>query len=281
VKTAVIPTRNDNYGMFLAERAIQCLNCMVEVFDEVILVDWNSPHGVPMIDQIKDFVQPTGKLRCITVDKGFVAANLPKEAQPCCEVLARNVGIRRAKGDWIVSCNIDNIPTPFSEQTLDPKKIYTIAKWNVPENIHLIHLLNLSPSDKISALIQNRNILEKMERIEKYDPADRYSLVIGCGDFQAAHRSVWNTIRGFEEALYHRCFSDSNVQAKVANLKGHSVELLDIDWFHLEHKNNPYFWTKDNTIIRNNKEDAFNKYVVTHNSELWGYADKTFEESVH
>lgn len=281
MKTVVIPTRNDNYGMFLAERAMQCLNCMVEVFDEVILVDWNSPHDLPMFNQIQNYVQPTGKIRSIVVDRNFVKQNVPEDAQQCCEVLARNIGIRRAKGDWIVSSNIDVIPTTFNTDSMNPQTMYTVAKLNVPESVHLIHLLQFSPQDKMKVLIQNKNQFEKMEFIQKYDPADIYSIVIGCGDFQAAHKDVWNSIRGFEEALVYRCFSDSNVQAKTANLSGHSVGLLDLDWFHLEHKNNPYFWAKDGSTKRNNKDEAFNKYLKTHNTDTWGFSDVSFREEIH
>ena len=37
--SAVVVTRNDDYGGNLNDRAIYCLNSLVNTFDEVILVD--------------------------------------------------------------------------------------------------------------------------------------------------------------------------------------------------------------------------------------------------
>ena len=47
--TAVVVTRNDNYGGNLNERATYCLNSLINTFDEVILVDWNSPDNRPQL----------------------------------------------------------------------------------------------------------------------------------------------------------------------------------------------------------------------------------------
>ena len=278
MKTVVIPTRNDNYGMFLAERAIQCLNSMVAVFDEVIVVDWNSPHDLPLIDQIVDYLDKTGKIRSIVVPKKFVCNVVPNDAQPCCEGLARNIGIRRANSDWIVSSNIDVIPTPFSTDVLDKNTMYAVAKYNVLENVHLLQTISMSTSDKISALKSHKHLFERMKTCKEAVPSDKYSLVVGCGDFQIAHKDIWNTIRGFEEALVNRCFSDSNVLAKTCVRPEFKTEILDIDVFHLEHKNNPYFWKKDNATKRNSQEDAFGRYLQTENGDDWGFAKETFEE---
>jgi hypothetical protein len=253
---------------------------MTAVFDEVIVVDWNSPHGIPLLDQITDYIEPTGKIRSIVVSKEFVEENVSKTAQPCCEVLARNVGIRRAAGDWIVSSNIDIVSTPFSVDALSENTLYTVAKYNVLENIHLTQLLPMSNTDKIAALKAHKHLFERMKRCEEVVPDDKYSLIVGCGDFQVAHRSVWNAIRGFEEALFHRCFADSNVMVKAAVHDGLKTELLDIDVFHLEHKNNPYFWKKDSSTPRNSQVDAFKTYAVSQNCVNWGFDGVQFKETI-
>ena len=40
--SAVITSRNDNYGGHLSHRARICLTNFIERYDEVIYVDWNS-----------------------------------------------------------------------------------------------------------------------------------------------------------------------------------------------------------------------------------------------
>ena len=280
MKTVVIPTRNDNYGMFLAERAMQCLNAMTSVFDEVIVVDWNSPHGLPMIEQIKNYIAPTGKIRSIVVPRDFVESKVDSQSQPCCSVLARNIGIRRAKGDWIVSSNIDIIPTQFSTDRLNRDTMYVVQKYNVLENVHLTQLLPMSTEQKIQALVAHKHLFERMKRCEEVVPDDKYSLCVGCGDFQVAHRDVWNRIRGFEESLVYRCFEDTNVLVKTAHQQDMKTSLLDIDVFHLEHKNNPFFWQKDGATKRNNKDDAFTTYAVTQNGDGWGFDGFEFQETI-
>ena len=280
MNTVVIPTRNDNYGLFLAERAIQCLNSMTAVFDEVILVDWNSPHGIPLIDQIKDYIEPTNKIRVIVVPKEFVSSNAPTNAQPCCEVLARNIGIRRAKGDWIVSSNIDIIATTFNTSVLLKDTLYTVPKYNVLENVHLTQLISMSNEQKVNALKSHKHLFERMKKSEDVTPDDHFSLIVGCGDFQIAYRDLWYSIRGFEEALCYRCAADSNVMVKTATHPDYKTSILDIDVFHLEHKNNPYFWKKDSSTLRNSAVDAFTTYAVTQNGNNWGFADVEFQETV-
>ena len=280
MKTVVIPTRNDNYGMFLAERAIQCLNSMTAVFDEVIVVDWNSPHDLPLIEQIIDYLEPTGKIKNITVSKKFISENVKFGSQPCCEVLARNIGIRRAKGDWIVSSNIDIIATPFSTEQLNENTLYTVPKYNVMENVHLTQLLPISNHDKVFNLKANKHLFERMKRCEEVVPSDKYSLIVGCGDFQVAHKNVWNTIRGFEESLLHRCFADTNVMVKAATHPNLKTDILEIDVFHLEHKNNPYFWKKDSVTTRNSQKDANETYSITKNLDSWGFDGVDFEQII-
>ena len=79
--SAVIVSRNDNYGGHLNERATYCLNSAIETFDEVIYVDWNS----------EDF---KGNLKhiVITPEVAKILTNNDPHAQVCCEVLGRNIG---------------------------------------------------------------------------------------------------------------------------------------------------------------------------------------------
>jgi hypothetical protein len=65
-------------------------------------------------------------------------------------------------------------------------------------------------------------------------PNDKWSIINCCGDFQLAHRDLWNKIKGFEEKMTYACFQDTNVQKK-ATLEGGNLiahfELLVVDLF--------------------------------------------------
>ena len=64
--SAVVITRNDNYGGNLNDRATYCLNSLVNTFDEVILVDWNSPENKgSLLWQIEDKIIKKVKLNIL------------------------------------------------------------------------------------------------------------------------------------------------------------------------------------------------------------------------
>jgi hypothetical protein len=108
--SAIIVSRNDNYGGHLNERAIYAINSALSAYDEVIYVDWNSETHSLLYD-IKDNLQLKGNLKHFVIppEVASILTNNDPQAQKCCEVLARNIGIRRATGDYIISTNIDII----------------------------------------------------------------------------------------------------------------------------------------------------------------------------
>jgi len=59
--SAVVVARNDNYGGNLNDRATYCLNSLIDTFDEVILVDWNSPNNRPLLWDQEDDITLTSK----------------------------------------------------------------------------------------------------------------------------------------------------------------------------------------------------------------------------
>jgi hypothetical protein len=145
----VVATRNDDWGATngptgakggLVRRASLALLRMLEVADEVVLVDLNSPpnasgHPAPLIDRLPAAIRHSPRLRSIVVGRAEctalrarssarrVSSETPspmgKKAAAgsglSCggrfyETLARNVGIRAARGVFIASSNIDVMP---------------------------------------------------------------------------------------------------------------------------------------------------------------------------
>ena len=137
--TAVICGRNDNYGGRLNERATYCLNTMLDTFDEVIYIDWNTDGPKALTDEITINVNPD-RLKVIKVTPAMCETLMGsadyKASNKCCQVLAKNIGIRRATGDVIVSTNIDIIP-PKREyldvllNSMNADEFVTVAKHDV------------------------------------------------------------------------------------------------------------------------------------------------------
>jgi hypothetical protein len=65
--SAVVVARNDNYGGDLNDRATYCLNSLIDTFDEVILIDWNSPDNHPLLWDIEKNLQGKGNLKHVVV----------------------------------------------------------------------------------------------------------------------------------------------------------------------------------------------------------------------
>ena len=242
--SAVVVTRNDNYGDNLNDRAIYCLNSLVDTFDEIILVDWNSPDNKPQLWDIQEQINFKGNLKhiVITPEVASMLTNKDPHAQVCCETLGRNIGIRRATGNYIVSTNIDVI-APRRDQlentikeNLNDKTFYTISRryvdWKMIEEFHGGDRKYWEWESLRDHLIENS---EERKWEEKVVEGDDYSMVNCCGDFQLAHKNIWNEIRGFEEELIYVLYSDTNVQKKAIK---HGFDLKAIyspALFHIYH----------------------------------------------
>ena len=215
--SAVVISRNDNYGGNLTERSKYCLNSLVQAFDEVWYIDWNSPTHSLLYD-IYDDIEKTGRLNHIIINSS-VAQEMSlydPETQKCCEVLARNLGICRATGDVIVSTNIDVIsPTKkqlinFFNNSYNENTFYTISR----RALLLQDILNFKFNDIEKLHNELDDKYPERHLYEKVVENDDYSLINCCGDFQVANRKIWHEIRGFEEAMRYCLYTDTNVQKK-------------------------------------------------------------------
>jgi len=128
----------------------------------------------------------------------------------------------------------------------------------------------------------------------KVTPNDNYSLINCCGDFQIAHRDVWNKIKGFEEEMIYACFVDTNVQKKAV-LNGYNLEVLyEPALYHMEH--GAYFTKADGTRVQDNENkgaykgdtqaynDAYkwveNFHFLTKNMDSWGLGGVEIEVEI-
>ena len=287
--SAVVVARNDNYGGDLNDRATYCLNSLIDTFDEVILVDWNSPNNHPLLWDIEKNIQGKGNLKHIVVTPEIASmlTNNDPHAQVCNEVLGRNIGIRRATGDYIVSTNIDVIAPRRDEleatikNDLNDKTFYTISRRHTEwKDIEAFH----GGERKYSEWRELREHLIENSEERKYEETvvegDNYSIINCCGDFQLAHKNVWNEIRGFEEELIYVLYSDTNVQKKALK---HGFELKAIyspALFHIYHgKGGGGFLDGINRKV-NDMYRAVTAQEKTENADTWGFEPIEFEYEV-
>ena len=282
--SAVIVSRNDGYGGHLNERATYCFNSAIDTYDEVIYVDWNSETHSLLYD-IKDNIQFKGNFKhiVITPEVASLLTNNDSHAQKCCEVLGRNIGLRRATGDYMVSTNIDIIHPKRDqlEETiaqLDLKTFYTISRrhtdWNMIKEFHNgeIPFAEWKPlRDHLIATSEERHFEETTVS------GDNYSIINCCGDYQIASHEVWNTIRGFEEELIYALFADTNVQKK-ALMHGFGLKAIyNPALFHIEHGKGGGGFLDGINKKTNDQYRAVIYQQQTENTESWGFGDTEIE----
>ena len=284
---SVVVNRNDGYKDF--ERGIIHFKSFLNSFDEVNYIDWNSPKG-SFLWEIEDKLPKTGKIKHFIIPPSIVnKIILDPIAQQCNEALSRNIGIVRSECDWIVSTNIDIIPPTRDEikkliKTLDKDTFYTISRREAPKDLIYKHKDNIKELRKSLSHIPERHFPAKVT------PNDNYSLINCCGDFQLAHKDVWNKIKGFEEEMIYQCYVDSNAQKKSV-LNGFKLEVLyNPPLYHMEH--GAYYTKDDGTRVADleNKgafkgdKKAYNdvwRYVEsftnTNNKDSWGLSNVLIE----
>lgn len=281
MKTAVITfSRNDGYKE--KERFAIHLKTLLETFDEVNYVDWNSPTHSFLYD-VMDLIPKTGRLKHFVIPSSvhqMFADQIP-DFPKCFVPIAFNLALRRTDADWVVATTTDNIPPTREElhsliNSGDNNMFYTISRREIDYNETLQNSNNLNEYRKLLS-----QTTEPRHFYAKVTPNDNYSLINCCGDFQLAPREVWWKIKGFEENMFYNCFVDTNVQKKAA-LEGCKLQaIFDIPMYHMSHDNIlPQAHTTKLHEAADKKPPRYNDalywvefFTHSQNNENWGLAD--------
>jgi len=279
---ALLYVRNDDYKE--DERVIVTLSSMLDTFDEVILLDWNTPEDKePLLWQLEDRLPKTGRLKHMVIPPSAAKAftNFDPRAQACTQVLSTNIMLRRTDADWIVATTIDIIAPKketlnnFLEQA-DKNTFYTLSRRDFE-----ISELEEFGFDKWK---EYREILDQKTEPRYFParvcPSDNYSIINCCGDFQLAHKDVWNNIKGFEENMLYACFQDTNIQKKAV-LNGHGLKAIyDIPFYHMSHKGMGNDGSSPSKQHYNDVWKWVEYFHESENSDNWGFADVEIEYEV-
>ena len=293
MKTSVVViARNHEYGtVSLKDRAIFCLNSLIDSFDEVTYVDWASPQYSLLYD-IKNELNFKGNLKHFIITpeiSDILTEGIPNIQKPC-EVLARNIGIKRSTGDWIVTTNIDIICPDGKKlkslfKSLDQNTMYTVSRRGVDyENIIKYYNTLNSKNNIYQSWKEIREYLNstihEANPPEKVVEGDDYSLINCCGDFQCAPKHIWDDIRGFEENLVYALYTDTNVQKKAV-MHGYGLKALYSPYiFHINHGPGGGGFLTGYNPIANDPYKAIISQNKTNNSELWGFGGIDIEYEV-
>ncbi len=257
---------------------------MVETFDEVWFCDWNSPaENGPLLWKLKDKIPQVGKIRHFVIDEqtAKILTNYNPNVSPFNGVISQNIMLRRCTADWVV-CSTMDIVAP-KKQHLDDfiskankNTFYTVSRRDIEygdlENIGFDNWRQF----------RNKLDVESQPRYypAKVTPNDNYSLINCCGDFQLAHKNVWDKIKGYEEEMIYACFNDTNIQKKAV-LNGYGLEAIyDLPLYHLSHRGMGNDGSSPSKQIYNNAWDWVEWFTESQNNNDWGLGETEIEFEV-
>lgn len=210
----VIATRNDNYGENMQQR----LSMFVKSLDryqlkypslfELIVVEWNPPTNTPSLAEI---IPQCSNLpvRVITVP-----ANVHNQfgtKHPLIEFRAKNVGIRRSRGEYVLITNPDilfseDMIEQFSLRILTPNVLYRTDRFDFKSyDIDMNDVDSYVPyaiKNTFHGHLSDDNLYSINHGTNLSDfPKSDYSRLHtnASGDFILSHRSSFDLINGLYE----------------------------------------------------------------------------------
>jgi len=253
----VATARNDNHGGNLLHRMQIFVNGILAQSQqhqfqvELILVEWNPPADKPRLARVLAWPRQHdfGTVRIIAVPPKIhqryqYAANLPLY-----QMIAKNVGIRRATAPFVLVTNIDilfseEIFAFFASKQLMKGKIYRVDRYDIPENLPVelpfIQQLEYCRNNviRINGKEGTRNLLTG-----DYHVVAQSLHTNAAGDFQLMAREDWDKLRGYPEFDTYSFHLDS-VLAFMAYYSRIQEEILPdpLRIYHLEHQSG---WTPE------------------------------------
>ena len=227
----VVVARNDNYGGNFLHRMQVSMNslltlCVWEGLNaEFIIVEWNPPPDEPRLAEALSLPKTLG-VRFIEIPNEIHRGLPNSEKIPIFEYIAKNVGIRRAKGEYVLATNPDIIFSTelinfLSLRQLSPECFYRIDRYDVEGVVPL----DKSVEEQLEFCTENwvkvctiRGDMKRTCHLLDYrsvraiigwlrNGVVNYSLAgihtNASGDFFLMHRKHWHNLYGYPELPTH------------------------------------------------------------------------------
>ena len=144
----VVTARNDDHGGNLLGRMQAFVSGWIEqarryrIPSELIIVEWNPPAGRPGLIDALQWPDDLGwcEVRFVEVPPEIHARYDHGKALPLYQMIAKNVGIRRARGRFVLATNIDILVSSelaefLSKQLLDGDRMYRIDRHDAMNEV--------------------------------------------------------------------------------------------------------------------------------------------------
>lgn len=206
----VVTGRNDDYGGNFLPRMQAFVNVLLSLCDkhglsaELVVVDWNPPEDKPPLWKVLDWPKDlkAGRVRSIGVSHDIHRRLANSARMPMFEYIAKNVGIRRARGEYLLATNPDLLYSDalmrfLASRQLSRNCFYRIDRYDisepVPPHLSVEELLKFCAGHVTKVHTINVPVV----------PETRLSpqrLHMGApGDFLLMAREHWHHLRGYPE----------------------------------------------------------------------------------
>jgi hypothetical protein len=146
--SVVVTSRNDDHGGSLLRRMQifvdgllgQCARHRLDA--ELIVVEWNPPPDRPPLAEALRWPRDLAadRVRIIEVPAARHRRYRHSDVLPLFQMIAKNAGIRRARGRFVLATNVDILFSDelvrfLAEQRLEPSKMYRIDRHDVMADV--------------------------------------------------------------------------------------------------------------------------------------------------
>jgi hypothetical protein len=146
--SVVVAARNDNHGGDMLVRMQAFLDSWIaqaqryNLSSEIVIVEWNPPADRPkLIESLRWPSDPAPcAIRFVEVPPEFHERFAHSTAIPLHQMIAKNVGIRRARGRFVLVTNLDIIFSAalmqfLAERRLEPGVMYRIDRLDIASDL--------------------------------------------------------------------------------------------------------------------------------------------------